>query len=88
MQDRGEIRNLRRQVSFALQCRNVVGLLETVTRYTADFTYQERVRTSSGPTWAAVVEDVKPKGGLREDSYLLKKKWFEAQYGMPIRETH
>lgn len=87
-QDREEIQNLRRQVKFALQCRNAAGLVETVTNYTADFTYNEREQTPSGPTWRPVVEDVKPRGGLREDAYILKKRWFEAQYGLSIRETH
>lgn len=83
-QDRGEIKGLTRQVRFALQGRRPDGLMEQVTSYIADFVFEE----PNGDAWRTVVEDVKPKGGLREDSYLLKRKWFAVQYGIDIRETH
>lgn len=86
-QDRGQIRGLRRQVKFALQAKRPDGLLETVTSYTADFVFEEPTGIEAHP-WTTVVEDVKPRGGLREDTYILKRKWFEVQYGQPIRETH
>lgn len=84
-QDRGLVRNLTRQVRFALQCTNAAGLKETVTTYIADFVYEVQ---DTHCNWHSVVEDVKPRGGHREDAYLLKKKWFEAQYGRRILETH
>lgn len=79
-QDRGEIRGLRRQVRFALQAKRPDGLIETVTVYVCDFTYEERV----GNWWRPVVEDVK---GHLEDVYKLKKRWMLVQYGIEIRET-
>jgi hypothetical protein len=36
--------------------------------------------------WVPHYQDVKPSGGHREDTYLLKKPWFEAQYGITIEE--
>lgn len=79
-QDRGQIRNLRRQVRFALQGRRPDGLMEHVTSYIADFVYEE----PKGDGWQTVVEDVK---GHREDAYILKAKWFAVEYGIAIRET-
>lgn len=84
-QDRGEVRGLRRQVRFALQAKRPDGLLETVSVYIADFVFEEPI---DGDRWRTVVEDVKPAGGLREDTYKLKRKWFSVQYGIEIRETH
>lgn len=52
-----------------------------VVEYIADFEYEER---DSAVAWNLVVEDVK---GVRTDLYKLKKRWFEAQYGMTIREV-
>lgn len=78
---RGEISQLRRQVHFALQTRNPQGLMETVSTYIADIVYVD----GNGKQ---VVVDVKPSGGHREDLYLLKRKWFRAQYGLEILEVH
>lgn len=55
-----------------------------IAEYVADFEYEESDRGYGGITWALVVEDVK---GVRTDLYKLKKRWFEAQYGMTIREV-
>ena len=67
----GLITDLRLQTPFALN----VGTT-TIGYYRADFTYQEN--------GVMVVEDVK---GYRPAFYIWKKKHFEAQYGIPIREV-
>jgi hypothetical protein len=46
--------------------------------YVADFRYRE------GPSGLLVIEDVK---GVKTAVYRLKKKWFEAQYGIEILEV-
>lgn len=78
----GEVRRLRRQVAFPL---NTVGPrgLATVTRYFADFVYEEPEPGLTG-VWREVVEDAK---GWRTDIYKLKRKWLECQYGVTIRES-
>ena len=82
----GHIRSLRRQVAYPLcacipdaagQCRES----RVIARYFADFVYEERAAPNR---WQLVVEDAK---GVRTPIYRLKKKWFEAQYGAPIREV-
>jgi hypothetical protein len=55
-----------------------------VAEYVADFEYEESDRGYGGVTWTLVVEDAK---GAKTDVYKLKKRWFEAQYGIAIRET-
>jgi hypothetical protein len=97
----GAIRNLRRQVRFSLQARGPHGLMEHVAFYVADFTYEESrevlasvaIHGEPGTVerWEEVVEDVKPgvagKGSFREDTFLLKRRWFQVQFGKAIRET-
>jgi hypothetical protein len=94
-QDAGTIRYLRRgkPVAFALQTRNPLGLTVTVCTYIPDAVYEE---PSEPDCWRLVVEDTKPSGMMmrhgkrvpfREDTYLLKRQWFEAQYGIKIREV-
>ena len=78
----GEIRNLELQPRFDLHVEGV-----KVGAYVADFRYQERLfGRGVGFTgrWDDVIEDVK---GVRTPVYRMKKKHFEAQYGMVIRET-
>lgn len=55
-----------------------------VSEYVADFEYEESDRGYGGVTWQLVVEDAK---GVRTDIYKLKKRWFEAQYGITVREV-
>lgn len=88
-QDCGLVRNLARQQPFDLMTLRPDGLKERVARYLADFTYEQRkpVENHGLVEWEAVVEDVKPSGGLREDIYLLKRKWVEVQYGFRIIEV-
>jgi hypothetical protein len=80
MQREGKIRNLRRQVNFPLMVRRPDGLMETLGNYRADHCYDE---LRADGTWAPVVEDVK---GNPEDLYLWKRKHFEAQNGVTLRE--
>jgi hypothetical protein len=80
----GTIRNLRRQVDFPLFAVRPDGAKEKACSYRADFVYERNV---PGTAESVVVEDSKPGGGLREDVYKLKKRWFEIQYGRPILET-
>jgi hypothetical protein len=54
------------------------GTLVRVCDYVADFRYRK------GPKGILVIEDVK---GMKTPVYRLKKKWFEAQYGLSITET-
>lgn len=49
--------------------------------YRADFKYEE---FRGGGNWLMVVEDCK---GFRTDVYRWKKRHFERQYGIEIRET-
>lgn len=80
----GQIRNLELQPSFPLHGANG----EQIGVYRADFRYENRVLAryfNDDPTWVDVVEDVK---GVRTALYRWKKKHFEAEYGITIRETH
>lgn len=92
----GHIRELRLQPRYAL-CPLVIERADArdvnagipsprrvpVANYVADFEYEESDRGFRSVTWRLVVEDTK---GFKTDTYLLKKKWFEAQYGIEIRE--
>lgn len=89
----GEIRGLVLQPWFVL-CVPMLGPLAVedfnkaplsnerviIGRYVADFMYE---RPRSLGWWERVVEDVK---GMKTDTYKLKKKMFEAQYGISITE--
>ncbi len=70
-------------------CRNVnAGTIANrrhpVGDYVADFEYRESSHPNGYSDWRTVVEDVK---GVKTDLYKLKKRLFEAQYGISIRET-
>jgi hypothetical protein len=67
----GEIQHLRRQVEFQLKVNG-----KLVTRYIADFVYEE--------AGELIVEDCK---GFRTPEYKLKKKLLLACHGLSIRET-
>lgn len=67
----GEIKNLRKQVPYALVVNGIL-----VASYRADFVYEEGTRV--------VVEDAK---GYKTPMYRLKKKLMQACYGIDIRET-
>lgn len=69
----GQIRNLRCQVPVPIVVNG-----ETVTRWVADFVYEE------APEWRTIHEDCK---GYRTDLYKLKKKLVAVAAGIEIRET-
>lgn len=68
----GEVRNLRRQVKYALEANGV-----QVASYVADAVYEEK----QGGKWVEVVADFK---GTRLPIFNLKARIFAANYGMPI----
>lgn len=80
LQRAGEIRDLRRQVSFVLipaQKDNRTGkLLEREVKYIADFVYSDEGFT--------VVEDAK---GVRTKEYIIKRKLLLKEYGIRIKEV-
>jgi hypothetical protein len=77
----GRIRHLELQPVFPLLAPVIAtGRHVAIARYVADFTYEEH----SVDEWRRVVEDAK---GVRTPIFRLKKKWFESQYGMVIREV-
>lgn len=94
----GQIRALRVQPHYTL-CALVIngpdlhnvnagtiatGFREPVCEYYADFEYEELFSPSY---WLPVVEDVKSPATRRKEIYRLKRKLFEAQYGIQIREV-
>jgi hypothetical protein len=78
----GEVKELQLQPRFPLFSpgRGTGGpyAREHICDYVADFRYRE------GSRGLLVIEDVK---GVKTAVYRLKKKWFEAQYGIEIREV-
>jgi Protein of unknown function (DUF1064) len=81
LQKVGHIRHLQLQPAFALLAPVIAtGEHVTIARYVADFAYEEK----SLDTWWRVIEDAK---GVRTPIFKLKKKWFESQYGLVIREV-
>lgn len=96
----GHVRYLRVQPHYTLcalsvlgaDTRNVnAGAVENrrvpVCEYVADFEYEESDRGNGGVAWTRVVEDVKSVATRRKEVYRLKRKLFEAQYGVQIREV-
>lgn len=93
----GAIRGLRVQPRYTL-CALVVAGAELadvnagaivnrrhpVCEYVADFEYQVPLTVT---TWRCMVEDVKSPATKRKEVYRLKRKMFEAQYGVTIREV-
>lgn len=85
----GEIRSLQLQFQYPLMVPSVIGNggpYERVClgKYIADFRYEEFLRPGRSKECRTVVEDVK---GFKTPLYRWKKKHFEAQYGIKIRET-
>jgi hypothetical protein len=86
MQEAGQIRNLREQVSFLLIPKQEG---ERACSYVADFVYEEWSNFQSGPgsftaTWRPITEDCK---GMRTDIYRLKRKLMKFVHGITVRET-
>lgn len=90
----GEIADLKRQVPYIIipehREPDTTGprggtrkgrLIESATRYIADFVYYEKDR---GGKWHQIVEDCK---GMRTDAYKIKRKLMFHVYGIRIRET-
>ncbi len=84
----GDIRRLQCQRRYPLTALRQDNSPIDVAEYVADFEYEEvdddGIHPVIGEQWRRIVEDVK---GHRTDVYKLKKRWFEAQYGITIRET-
>lgn len=77
MEEKGLIRDLRRQVRYELvPAFDVDGHHYRPVFYVADFVYTEDGKE--------VVEDVK---GMRTDVYKIKRKLFSHRYGKRIKET-
>jgi hypothetical protein len=73
LQTKGYITDLKFQIPYELSCNGI-----KVCSYISDFVYTD---TS---TDIEIVEDVKPKGGLVTDIFILKRKMFRACYGKDI----
>lgn len=89
----GDIRNLRRQVSYPLSIGHTPIKIRSPRYkngrqcvYTADFVYEEMMPTTGGKPspWPTVVEESK---GYYTDVARLRMAIFEAQYGIEIRRT-
>lgn len=77
------IRALTLQPRFPLLAPIIsTGVHDVIATYIADFAYEEWEPARA--TWQLVVEDAK---GVRTATYRLKKRWFETQYEIPIREV-
>ena len=79
LQASGVITDLRTQVAFDLTVVSAVdGCVHRVGTWTADFDYRRDGRR--------VIEDTKSPA-TRTEAYQLRKKMFQAQYGLTILET-
>lgn len=83
LRDAGRIVDLTRQVAFPLNVKRADRQTETISRYVCDFEYRE---VGDRGVLRRVVEDVKGPYS-RTAVYALKKRHFQAQYGVEIRET-
>jgi hypothetical protein len=92
----GQIRNLKIQPHFALMAPVLSGAVDNVNagkfervsplgEYRADFSFDERTGVPHG--WRFVVEDVKSPATRKKQLYVWKKRHFERQYGIAIREV-
>lgn len=100
MQQSGQITQLRfqpRYTLFALTLEHadlrdcysgiVSNRRQFVCEYVADFEYRQTEGTVLGIVTRTVVEDVKSPATRKKEVYRLKRKLFEAQYGITIREV-
>lgn len=95
----GHIRNLKLQPHYTLMAPVIRGGLENIHagkfervsaigEYHADFSYDELYSTNPlWPKWRFVVEDVKSPATAKKDMYVWKKRHFQRQYGIEIREV-
>ncbi len=100
MQHSGQIRDLRWQPRYTLfaltldradvrdaNAGTVSQRRQVVCEYVADFDYLAPDVVGDHFMWRTVVEDVKSPTTRRKEVYRLKRKLFEAQYGIQIREV-
>jgi hypothetical protein len=73
LQKSGQITGLKFQVPYELTCNGI-----KVATYISDFVYNDAATNKE------IVEDVKPRGGLVTDIFILKSKMFKACYGKDI----
>lgn len=83
LQSNGDIFFLEFQVPFQLHAVTPQGVQVPLYKYVADFTYRT-IPTADNPA-EYIVEDVKPKGGIVTDVFMMKKKHFEAEYGIDLK---
>lgn len=76
----GEIRDLKRQVAWALHCPTPGPDME-VCRYVADFQWWD-----TKPTSAPMMLHVADAKGVRTQVYRLKAKWMKLEHGITIEE--
>lgn len=76
LESRGAIRNLRRQVKYALHTISVDGTLVELTTYKADIVCEDR-------TGQICVYDPK---GQRTDRWKLIQKWMAVEHGIQVME--
>ena len=80
----GEVRDLRRQVSYTLHAGDRSRLV-AIGRYVADFVYLQRVLNPRRDEWVSIVEDFK---GVDTPLSAWKRKHLEAEYGVIVKVTH
>ena len=81
LRDKREIFDLEFQRAFVLHAPSSSRTPVPLYKYVSDFTYYLPVKDKEPKL---VVEDVKPKGGIVTDVFMMKKKHFEAEYGIDI----
>jgi hypothetical protein len=86
----GDVRNLRRQVSFPLVCGEIKVLTDTgqIAKYTADFVYEKKCPPSwaegNRTVWVEVIVDFKK---YKDRHSMFRIKVFEALYGVKVTIT-
>jgi len=76
----GEISALERQVSYDLHVTTPEGEKVKIGSFRPDYRFIER----SGEV---VIEDFKSPASAKDEAYRLRKRMFEAEYGLQVRET-
>ena len=76
----GEIFHLERQIRYDLHATTPDGERVRVAGYKPDFRYVEL----SGEL---IIEDFKSPASAKDEAYRLRKRMFEAEYGLQVRET-
>jgi hypothetical protein len=84
LRDAGHITGLARQVRFTLTVIGLDDKPQKIGVYIADAVYRECPHGRGWPSGPLVVEDAK---GVRTELYRWKRRHFEVQYGIVIREV-